>query len=104
MSGKPNLAFVKKVPDFIQKLGLNNQELKTFKERNDHKLEDKQGVNAKEYLTADEARWAQEKEEYDFENAQIEDLGNFIISAQGQQQSEAGVGGGDEKAEGGEEQ
>ena len=36
-----SLEFVKKVPDFIQKLGMTNTDVKGFKERNEHKLEDK---------------------------------------------------------------
>ena len=41
MSHKTNLAFVKHVPDFIQKLGLTNKELQQHKERTEHKIEDK---------------------------------------------------------------
>ncbi|CDW82370.1 UNKNOWN [Stylonychia lemnae] len=79
MSHKQGYTFVKQVPDFIQKMGLGNKELQDYKEKTEHKLEDKLPQNP---ATDEDKKKQAEKEEYDFENAQIEDLGNFI-SAEG---------------------
>eukprot|EP00347_Sterkiella_histriomuscorum_P010610 403375610 len=79
-------------------MGMNNNELKTYKDRNEHKLEDKQVKTEAEKA---EDKLKQAKEEYDFENAQIEDLGNFIIKGTTE---DDGVGGGQVNALGGQEE
>lgn len=69
---KESFEFVKHVPDFIAKMGLSRAQLKEHNEKNrEHKIEDKFQKKNKEEET-------DENEDYDFENAQIEDLANML--------------------------
>ncbi len=66
-----NLEFVKHVPDFIAKMGLSQQQLTQHNEKNkEYSIEDKKRTEAPSK--------EEDKEEYDFENAQIEDLANML--------------------------
>ncbi len=70
MSKRTHLEYIKHVPDFIAKLGLS-KEKETLARQQEPKLEDK---FEKKSVGKDE----EEKGEYDFENAQIEDLANML--------------------------
>ncbi len=66
-----NLEFVKHVPDFIAKMGLSQQQLTQHNQKNkEYSIEDKK-------RTEDPSK-EEDKGEYDFENAQIEDLANML--------------------------
>ena len=71
MSKKTHLEYVKHVPDFLAKLGLS-KERETQARQQDAKLEDK--FPKPKASTGQE----EEKQEYDFEHAQIEDLANML--------------------------
>ena len=68
-----NYEFVKHVPDFIAKMGLNTSQLEEHKKQTQEaKLEDKFAKKNKTDEDEDKDK------EYDFENAQIEDLANML--------------------------
>ena len=68
-----NYEFVKHVPDFIARMGLNTVQLEEHKKQTQEaKLEDKFAKTSK--IEDDEDK----DKEYDFENAQVEDLANML--------------------------
>ncbi len=69
-----NYEFVKQVPDFIARMGLNTAQLEEHKKQtHEAKLEDKFAKTSKGQEEDDD-----KDKEYDFENAQIEDLANML--------------------------
>lgn len=79
-----NVEFVKHVPDFLAKMGLSRGQVEEHQDKNkEHKLEDKfpkkkQKAEGLAQEGHNHSSNDEEDKEYDFENAQIEDLANML--------------------------
>ena len=81
---KEHIEFVKPVPNFLAKMGLTQSQQQVHEEkRKEATIEDK-------FKPATKGEQEEEKETYDFENAQIEDLANMLQG--GPLASEEGLG------------
>lgn len=70
-----HLEYVKPMPDFLAKMGLSKAQVQEHQSKNQEaKLEDK---FVKKTVTAQDLE-EDKKLEYDFENAQIDDLANML--------------------------